>query len=441
MNVPTERPRDERAEGAILGAVLLDPAIMSELTGVLSPNDFYSPAHELIFIACSSLYEENTPIDLITLSENLEASKKLKQAGGRKYLSQLAQNVVTTHNVPTYVETIVGHANRRKIIETAEALLVRAADVSLPIDEVVASAEESLFGIARHKSAYKPAVHVKDLAVPVMMRIEAAHERKASEIGLQTGFIALDWVLTGLRPTELILLAARPGLGKSALAVNVAANMGFQGIPVGIFSLEMSDEALVYRDLCARAGIDSDKARKGRLEQADWEAALNAGGTFEGTPIYIYDKANINPLELRSEARRMKLKHDIKIIFVDYLQLMKAQHRHDHREREVSEISNSLKSLAKELHIPVVVLCQLNRKVEERADKRPILSDLRESGSLEQDADVVIFIYNQDINSPMDATEAQLIVAKHRHGPTGVATVRYIKSRTKFENMQYHGDE
>ena len=431
-------PQNLEAEESILSAILLDNSSLVDVLDILRADDFYRSAHQTIFSAVIDLFSKNEPIDLITLSNILRKQKKLDEIGGATYLAKLVDTVPLAVNAQHYARIVHEKAYLRRLIEKANEITKRCFEDSEDVDEVIDFAERSIFEISGDKIG--PSFHsISQIVEKSIDTLEKRQRNKSLVTGVPTGFKKLDTDTSGLQKSDLIIIAARPGMGKTAFALNIARNAAIESnIPVSVFSLEMSKEQLAMRLLSSEAKVNSTRIRGGFLNQDDWHQINNAAGRLYEAPIYIDDSPSLTALELRAKARRMKMEKDIGIIIIDYLQLMKIRGMAERRDLEISEISRSLKALAKELDIPVVALSQLNRKLEERSDKRPQLSDLRESGALEQDSDVVMFIYrddeyNKDDNNPKKGT-AEILLKKQRNGPTGTSTLTFLADCTCFEN-------
>ncbi len=431
-------PHNLDAEQSILSAILIDNNTLPEVLEVLSRKDFYRDAHAKIFKAMEELFERNEPVDLITLANLLKEQGALEAIGGASYLAALVDTVPMATNASHYARIIQEKATLRRLIERAASITTRCLDDKGNVDEILDFAEQSIFEISGNK--VKPSFYaLKDILTDTYKAVEDAYENKAMVTGVPTGFKDLDKITSGFQPGELIVIAGRPGMGKTALALNLAQNACQQSQnPVAIFSLEMSKEQLALRMLSAAAGVDSSRMRGGFLSQNDLHNINQAAGMLYDIPLFIDDTPAISSLEIRAKARRMKMNEGLSMVVIDYLQLMKSRSFAERRDLEISEMSRSLKALAKELSIPVVTLSQLNRKVEERTNKRPVLSDLRESGAIEQDADVILFIYrealyNKDID-PEKRGLAELIVAKQRNGPTGTVNLTFSDACTRFRD-------
>lgn len=430
-------PQQIEAEQSLLGGILIDSGGLPAALEILKGDEFYRDTHRVIFRAFQELFERNEPIDLVTTADFLASKNQLEGVGGAAYLASLAEMVPSAANVATYARIINEKALLRRLIQTSNEILSWCYGGGKSVDEILDHAEASIFSVTekRMRSSY---FQIKDVVKKSIEAIERFQEYREPVTGVPSGYIDLDRLTAGFQPSDLIIIAARPSMGKTALALCIARNAAMKaGVPVGLFSLEMSKEQLAMRLLCAEARVDSHKIRTGFLSQQECVKMLTAAGAFAEVPMYIDDTPAISALELRAKARRMMADRGLGLVIVDYLQLMRGRESAERREQEISEISRSLKSLAKELNIPVIALAQLNRKVEERHNKRPLLSDLRESGAIEQDADVIAFIYRDEVynkESP-DKGIAEIHISKHRNGPTGEVKLRYIETYTRFENL------
>lgn len=429
-------PNDQEAEQAVLGAMLTDKDAVVTVIEILKKDDFYRNDHAEIFDVMVELYSQGHPIDIVTVKGVLESRKMLEIIGGMEYLTTLASSDFTTANVETYAQMVEGKSILRKLIQVSNQIVKNGYEEKGTVEDILDDAEKKIFNILQKKNT-KTSVHIKDVLIDAFARLEQLYNNKDSITGVPTGFIELDKKTAGLQPANLIFIAARPAMGKSALALNIAANAAIRAkIPVAIFSLEMSKEELTNRILCSEAMVDSAKIRNGSIEDEDWLKLANVLGPVSEAPIYIDDTPGITIMELRAKCRKMKIEHDLGLVVIDYLQLMQGT-KAENRQQEISEISRSLKILAKELNIPVIALAQLSRAPEMRADHRPILSDLRESGSIEQDADIVAFIYRDDYYN--EDTErknvSEIIIAKQRSGSTGIVELGWIGDYTKFVNL------
>ena len=435
-NVP---PQSLEAEESLLSAILIDSNTLLDILDILKPSDFYRTSHQKIFAAIVDLFTKNEPVDLVTLTNCLRENGNLGAIGGATYLATLVEEVPLAVNAQHHAKIVHDKACLRRLIEKANAISRHCFENRGDVDEIIDFAESSIFEISENK--IKPAFY--PIGQIIEDNIDVLEERQGNKsliTGVATGFNDLDSLTSGLQKSDLIILAGRPSMGKTAFALNIARNVAADGnLPVAIFSLEMAKEQLSMRMLCSEAKIDSARLRSGFFGKKDWLRLTNAAGTLSDAPIFIDDSPDISAMEIRAKARRLKMDKDIGLIIIDYLQLMKTRSSAERRDLEISEISRSLKILAKELDVPVIALSQLNRKLEERSDKRPMLSDLRESGALEQDADVVAFIYrdevyNRDENNPNRGT-AEILLKKQRNGPTGDIKLAFLDAFTRFENL------
>lgn len=431
-------PQNLEAEASVLGGILLENDAINRVLELLRPEDFYRESHRKIFRAMIELSDRNEPADLITLSDCLNAKGELEAVGGTAYLASLTATVPTAANIAYYARIVREKAILRHLISAATEIASRGYEDQGNVDEFLDSAEKVIFEISE-KKIKSSFVMVGDMIRDSIKMVEKLYERKELVTGVPTGFKEFDKLTAGLQPSELIVVAGRPSMGKTAFCLNVAAHAAFAGIGVAVFSLEMAKEQLVLRMLCCEARIDHSKVRSGYLADREFPALVMAAGRLAETPIYIDDTPAISVLELRAKARRLIRDRERKVglIIVDYLQLMRGMGNAPNREQEISEISRSLKALAKELTVPVIAISQLNRRVEDRGDKRPMMADLRESGAIEQDADVIAFIYRDEVYNPKSQEEgvAEIIVSKQRNGPVGTVQLAFLKQYTRFENL------
>ena len=436
MHIP---PQNIEAEESLLSAILVDNTALLEVVETLSAADFYRTAHQKIYEAITGLFDKAEPIDLVTLNNHLKEKGHLEAVGGAAFLARLVDVVPLAANAQHYARIVHDKAVLRRLIEKANAISKRCFQEQGPTDEIVDFAENAIFEVADQKArqAFYPLSKLIDVNIDFL---EEKQKNKSLVTGVPTGFRQLDNLTSGLQNSDLIILAARPSMGKTALALNIARNAAVEaGVPVAVFSLEMSKEQLSLRLLCAEARIDSSRLRSGFLTDEDWHRVTDAASDLSDAPIFIDDSASLTAMEVRAKARRLKMDKNIGLIVIDYLQLMQGRAGAERRDLEISEISRSLKALAKEINLPVIALSQLNRMLEQRNDRRPRLSDLRESGALEQDADVVAFIYrdevyNKEENNPNKGT-AEIILAKQRNGPTGDIKLTFLNAYTRFENL------
>jgi replicative DNA helicase len=423
----------------VLGGILLDNNAVNSVLEILEIADFYSEAHRKIFSAIIELSEKSEPSDLITLSNLLRNNKQIDDVGGVAYLASLVDNVPSAANISYYSKIIKEKSILRRLIGVSTEILNKSYNSITEVGHVLDDAEQAIFEISENK--IKPSFFpLKDIIKDSFKTIEKLYEKKQLITGVPTGYEELDKLTSGFQQSDLVIIAGRPSMGKTALAINVAQNAAIEmEVPVAIFSLEMSKEQLAIRMLSSEARVDSQRLRKGFLGETDWPKLTTAAGRLSDASIYIDDTPAISVLEMKAKSRRLKAENGLGLIVLDYLQLMRGRDSSMPREQEISEISRSLKALAKELDVPVVALSQLNRQVEARTDKRPYLADLRESGAIEQDADVILFIYRDEVyNRSEDNPEkglAEIIVGKQRNGPTGKVKLTFLKEYTRFENL------
>ena len=428
-------PNSREAEESVIGAVLLSEDAVNEVMDRIHPVDFYVPAHQAIFEAMRELFDGSQPIDAVTVSEVLRRRGELEKVGGVSYLARLVDIVPSTSNVVYYADIVEEHAKRRELIRAGSAVTDFAFSIDDEIAIVMDRAEQAVLGVAEKRSA-QTLLEVGPLFSDVLEQIEALEAMGSDMTGLATGFADIDRKLAGLQQANLVVIAARPAMGKSSLALNIATNVASQGDPVAIFSLEMSKEEIVQRILSSVGKVDSMKLRSGQLG-ALWQRVVDAAGKMYKAPIFIDDSPVVSVTDIRAKCRRLKRKTGLALVVVDYLQLMEASNR-ENRQQEISEITRNLKNLARELAVPIIAVSQLNRSLEAREDKRPRLSDLRESGAIEQDADVVMFIYRHEYYHPEEQEKrgiAEVIVAKHRAGSTGPIEMTFQPEFTRFANL------
>ncbi len=431
-------PQDMDAERSVLGAMLLERDAVSETLAVIKPDEFYRPAHGHILAAMVALYERGEPIDEVTVAAQLKAVGQLDSVGGASYLATLTESVPTAANVTYYARIVHNSALTRRLIQAATGIAGAGYEGKGDIDMLLDEAEAKIFEItsARDTRSFVP---LKEIVKDSFKLIEKAYDRKESITGLTTGFVDLDDKTSGLQASDLIIVAGRPSMGKTAFALGVAQNSAITTkTPVAVFSLEMSKEQLVMRMLCSEARVDSQRMRRGMLKDQEWAKLAQACGLLTEAPVYIDDTGSISVLEMRAKARRLQAEVGLGLVVVDYLQLMRGRAGQEGREREISEISRGLKALAKELSVPVMALSQLNRSLEQRQDKRPVLSDLRESGAIEQDADVICFVYRDEYynHDSEDKGVAEIIIGKQRNGPTDTVKLKFTREHTRFDNYK-----
>ncbi len=427
-------PHSVEAERAVLAGTILRSSVMGQIAPLLRPEDFYLPAHRLLYAGALELHAANSPVELVTLAQRLRDRGELESAGGAAYLAELAQAAVSAANAEYYAKIVRDKAIQRGLIEAGAHIISTSFDTARDVAGLIDEAEQSVLAISsRNSSGFRS---VQELVGGV---VDAVLKPAAGGItGLPTGYPELDAITHGLQPSDLIIVAARPAMGKTALALNLAMRVAIaEGAPVGIFSLEMSEHQLMQRMISLWGKIPQEQLATGRLTKNAGARFFETADLLRTAPLFINETPAISTLELRSQARRLKAEHGLGLVVVDYLQLMRSSRRTDSRELEISDISRSLKALAKELNIPVIALSQLNRKVEERQDKRPMLSDLRESGAIEQDADIVMFLHREEAYKPDTAKKgiAELIIGKHRNGRTGTVELAFLPEYTAFEPL------
>ncbi|MDD5495681.1 MAG: replicative DNA helicase [Candidatus Omnitrophica bacterium] len=430
-------PQSMEAEMAVLGSMLLDREAISQAIELLEDSYFYKDAHKRIFSSIIKLYNENKAVDLITIIEELKKAASIDDVGGPAYITALSSNVPTAANIVHYAKIVKEKAALRSLINASTRIVSECYDTTQDVDILIDKAEKIIFDIASRKVESR-VVALRDVIKNSIETIDNLYQRKEHITGIATGFRDLDMRTAGLQKSDLIVVAGRPSMGKSALAACIAEHAGvIDKVPVAFFSLEMSKEQLVQRLLCSHAKVDAHKVRTGFLSQADWPRLVTAAGKLSEAPIYIDDTPGITVMELRAKARRLKAQHDIQLIVLDYLQLMQGPAKADSRQQEISEISRSLKALARELNVPLIAISQLSRAVEQRSDHRPQLSDLRESGAIEQDADLVLLLLREEYYNPTEENKglAELIIAKQRNGPVGSLNLTFISEYMRFENL------
>jgi replicative DNA helicase len=432
-------PQNIEAEQAVLGTILLQDNALLKIVELLSPVDFYRDAHKTIFSAMLTLFEKREPHDLITVTGLLNDQNKLENIGGAAYLASLTDIIPFTGTLVHHAHIIRKKSVLRRLIQTTSEVAARCYDAQDDIESLVDEAEKTIFEIA-HSNRGQGFVPMSSIVPRAFDRITKLFDKQEHITGVATGYEELDRMTAGLQPAEMIILAARPSMGKTALAMNIVQHAALIGkVPVAVFSLEMSMESLALRMLCSVGRIDSQRMRTGKLHDNDWPKLTRATGMLADAPIYIDDTAGLTVLEMRAKARRLKSEHELGLIVVDYLQLMQGKSHSENRTQEISDISRSLKAMAKELNVPVLALSQLNRSLENRTDKRPQLADLRESGAIEQDADVIMFIYRDEVYNKAEDNPnrglAEVIIGKQRNGPTGMIKMTFLGEYTTFENF------
>lgn len=437
-------PQNIEAEQAVLGAIFLEPSSLIVTSEIIIPEDFYRSAHQKIFNVMLKLNDEGKAVDLITVTEDLAATKGLEEVGGVMYLSELAGSVPTAANVEYYARIVEEKSLLRRLIRTATNIAQEGYSREDEVEELLGEAEKNIMEVAQRKNS--GSFHnIKDVLVRTYDNIEELANRKGDVTGIPTGFAELDRMTAGFQRNDLIIVAARPSVGKTAFALNIAQNVATKtDETVAIFSLEMGAEQLVMRMICAEGNINAQNLRTGALTDEDWSKLTMAMGSLSNAGIYIDDTPGVRIGEIRSKCRRLKQEHGLGMILIDYLQLIQGNGRSgENRQQEVSEISRSLKALARELEVPVIALSQLSRGVEQRQDKRPMMSDIRESGSIEQDADIVAFLYRDDYYDKESENKniIEIIIAKQRNGPVGTVSLAFVKEYNKFVNLERRFDD
>ncbi len=429
-------PQNLEAESAVLGAILTDSTGMKKIVEILSADCFYNTANRIIYDCFFTLYNQNKPIDILTVGDYLSSNNQLQKIGGREYLNDIMMDTILTSNISYYANIIKDNAVKRQLINAGSSI-IESTYQNPESQESLENAEKLIFAIAQQKTS-QDLEPLTDLLMGTVEQIEFRFNNRGTYTGVASGYYELDSLTAGFQKSDLIILAARPSMGKTALALNIAQNVAIHSkIPTAIFSLEMSKIQLTQRIICAEAEIDAQRVRTGEMKPQDWEKITSITNSLHVAPLFIDDTAGLSVSEIRAKCRRLKMKQpDLGLIIVDYLQLIEDRSSND-RIQQISSISRGLKSLAREIDVPIIALSQLSRKVEERSDKRPMLSDLRESGAIEQDADIVMFIYREeyyDKENPDFKNKAQVIVAKQRNGPTGNFELLFQGSTTKFKN-------
>lgn len=432
-------PHNIEAEEAVLGAILIDSDAIARVAPFLKPEDFYRDRNRIIYAVRLDLYERHEPGDFVTICDELERRGKTEEVGGPSYLSSLINAVPTAVHAEYYGRIVERCAIMRRLIDVAGKIAALGYADSSDVEGTLDKAESLLFGVSERRVTQE-FIPLRTALKEYFDRIDFLHEHKGEVIGVPTGFQKLDVMMGGLHASDLIIIAGRPAVGKTGFALTIARNAAVKhGAPVALFSLEMSVEQLVQRLLCSEANVDSQRLRTGYIDEYEWHRISEAFGVLSEAPIFIDDTANITTMELRTKARRLKAEHDLQLVIIDYLQLMQGRGL-ENRVQEVSEISRGLKGLARELDVPVIALSQLSRAIESRHDHRPLLSDLRESGSIEQDADIVMFIHREELYNPNTDKKniADVIIAKHRNGPIGEIPLRFFPSQTRFADLEVY---
>jgi len=436
-------PQHLEAEQSVLGGILIENEAINRVTEILDADDFYRDAHRKIFNALINLSERDEPADLITLTNELRKTDQLDSIGGASYLTSLIDSVPTAANIEYYAKIVKEKAILRKLIQTSTEIITQSYEDRGDVEVFLDEAERAIFEISEKR--VRPSFYsIRDIVKESFKTIERLFQKKELVTGVPSGFKELDRMTAGFQPSDLIIIAGRPSMGKTAFCLNVAQYAAIENkIPVAVFSLEMSKEQLVIRMLCSEAHVEGTRLRTGYLNESDWPKLTIAAGNLSEAPIYIDDTAALSVLELRAKARRLKADHGLGMVIIDYLQLMKGRARVENRQQEISEISRSLKALSKELSIPVIAVSQLSRKTEERTGNRPQLSDLRESGAIEQDADLIIFIYRDEVYNRAEDNpnrgKAEVIIGKQRNGPIGKIDLAFLDKFTTFKDL-YKGE-
>ncbi len=444
-------PQNLEAEQSVIGGILLENEAMSKVLEVLIPDDFYRESHRKILHSMIQLFEKNEPIDLITLTNQLKGTNQLDTIGGSAYLSSLVDSIPTAANITYYARIVKEKAILRRLIATATEIVSRGYEHEGDVEDMLDQAEKNIFQIT--ESQIKPSFfRIKTILKESFKTIEKLYESQEIVTGVPSGFTEIDKLTSGFQPSDLIIIAGRPSMGKTAFCLNIAQHIAIKkNVPVALFSLEMSKEQLVLRMLCSEARVDAHRVRGGFLGETDWPKLTRAAGTLSEAPIFIDDTPALSVLEMRAKTRRIMAEHTLGLVIVDYLQLMRGRGFSgrgrpgmESREQEISDISRSLKALAKELNIPVIALSQLNRRVEERQNKRPQLADLRESGAIEQDADLIAFIYRDEVYDRSEDNQnkgiAEVIIGKQRNGPVGDVKLAFVDKYASFENLAWKNE-
>ncbi|MGL5207134.1 MAG: replicative DNA helicase [Acidaminococcaceae bacterium] len=432
-------PQNIEAEQAVLGAMMIDKEAISKATEILRENDFYRQDHRAVYQVIVELFSKNQAVDMVTVTEALKRESKLEDVGGIQFITYLANAVPTAANITYHARIVEEKSLLRQLISVSTQIAGSGYEGAEDVNTLLDNAERMILGVSERKIS-RDFAPIKEVVMSAVDRIDELYNKKGGITGIATGFIDFDHLTSGLQPSDLILIAARPSMGKTALVLNMAQNIAIrEKKAVAFFSLEMSKEQLVQRMLCSEASIDSSRLRIGELEDNDWEKLIWAADSLSQAEIFIDDTPGITVMEMRAKARRLKVEHNLQLIVIDYLQLMQGSGKKsgENRQQELSDISRSLKALARELNVPVIALSQLSRSVESRQVKRPMLSDLRESGALEQDADLVAFLYREDYYDKETENKniTELIIAKHRNGPVDTVKLFFHKQFTRFANL------
>lgn len=439
MQVEKVPPQNIEAEIAVLGSMLIEEQAIAKAIEIMDESVFYKDAHRTVFKTIAELFSKNSVVDTVTIIEELRKKGQLDEVGGAPYIAALTSSIPTAANIEYYAKIVKEKSILRQLINNATEIVHDCYESTGDADQILDKAESRIFEISAKKLEQKSSIHLKDIIKDSIEVIDSLYQRKENITGIATGFHELDIITAGLQPSDLIIVAGRPSMGKSALVTCIAEHAGIiDKMPVAFFSLEMSKEQLVQRMLCSHARVNAQRVRTGFLSQSDWPRLVNTAGKLSEAPIFIDDTPALGILGLRAKARRMKAQYDIRLLILDYLQLMQGPSGADNRQQEISEISRALKALGRELRVPVIAVSQLSRAVEQRADHRPQLSDLRESGAIEQDADLVMLLLREEYYNPNAEDkkgQAELIIAKQRNGPTGSVNLAFISEYTRFENL------
>jgi len=431
-------PQNLEAERAVLGCVLIEPTVLPRAIEILQPEDFYKDGHRKVYAAMLRLFERSEPADILTVAEELRREGALEEVGGQATLATLIEEATVATQFGAYANLVREKALLRELIRVTREITEQGFEESDDVQSLLDRAEEMLFRLSERRLR-QSALPIRDILGPAIHHIETLYHKKEDITGLATGFRDLDRLTAGLQRADFVIVAGRPSTGKTAFALNIAQHASLRiNQPVLIFSLEMSAAQLVQRLLCAEARVDSRSVRTGFLQSPDWRRLTDAAGRLSEAPLYIDDSANLSVLEIRAKARRLKHEHGLELVVIDYLQLMQGRFRSENRQQEIAEISRSLKALAKDLDVPVVALSQLSRAVEARGDGAPRLSDLRESGALEQDADLIMFLARKEGAPEEEPGTVDLVIGKHRNGPTGKVELVFKREYTRFENLAHH---
>lgn len=431
-------PQNIEAEQSVIGSMILDKDAIATVTEIITGDDFYRNDHREIFEAIIDIYDQSRPVDIVTLIDRLKQRDTLDAVGGVEYITYVATGVPTTANVKYYAQIVEEKSLLRKLISSANEIMNMGYEAADEVSNIMDSAEKHIFDLMQKKES--KGVHpIREVLIETINKIEESYKNKGKISGVATGFSDLDRKTSGFQPSDLIIFAARPAMGKTSFALNIAQHAALHvKVPVAIFSLEMSKEQLVNRMLCSEALVDSQKVKTGMLDDDDWQKIARSVGPLSEAQIYIDDTAGISIMEIRAKCRRLKMKKNIGLVVIDYLQLMQGRGKVENRQQEISDISRSLKILAKEINVPIIALSQLSRSAEARTDHRPMLSDLRESGAIEQDADMVMFLYREDYYKPDTDKKniAEVIIAKNRNGSTGTVDLVWMGQYTKFGDLE-----